>query len=111
MNEFMVQLLKEERQKILLQQDAFYEKILRKIMNVMGPLRKLWESLETSNKEQDSSVSINDLIKFVTQNIILVGKANIVLSYHRRLSALNGVMKSTIQAKSMLKNKYELIQK
>ena len=80
-------------------------------MDVMGPLCKLWESLVTANKEQDSSVSINDLIKFVTQSIILVGQTNIALSYHRRLSALDGVMKSTIQAKSMLKNKSELLQK
>ena len=38
-------------------------------------------------------------------------QTNIALSYHRRLSALNGIMKSTLQAKSMLKNKYELLQK
>ena len=80
-------------------------------MDVVGLLCKLWESLETAKKEQDSSVSINDLIKFVTQSIILVGQTNIALSYHRRLSALDGVMKSTIQAKSMLKNKSELLQK
>ena len=77
----------------------------------MGPLCKLWESLETANKEQDSSVSFNDLMKFVTQSIILVGQTNIVLSYHRRLSALDGVIKSTTQAKSMLKDKSELLQK
>ena len=99
MNELMVQLLKEKRQKILLAQDTI-EKI-QKNMNVMGPLCKLWESLEIANKELDSSVSINHLIKFVTQSIILVGPTNIALSYHRRLSALGDVMKSTIQVKSM----------
>ena len=77
----------------------------------MGPLCKLWESLETVNKEQDLSISINDLIKFVTQIIILVGQTNIALSYYRRFSALDGFMKSTIQIKSMLKNKSELLQK
>ena len=111
MDEIMAQLLKEKRQKILLQQDPIYEKVQRKNMYVMGPLCKLWESLETANKEQDSSVSINDLIKFVTQSIILVGQTNIALSYHRRLFALDGVMKSTIKAKSMLKNKSKLLQK
>ena len=40
-----------------------------------------------------------------------MAQTNIALSYHRRLSALDGVMKSTIQAKSMLKNKSELLQK
>ena len=107
----MAQLLKKKRQKILLQQDAIYEKVQRKNVDVMGSLYKVWKSLERANKEQDSSVSINDLIKFVTQSIILVGQTNIALSYHRRLSALDGVMKSTIQAKSMLKNKSELLQK
>ena len=80
-------------------------------MDVMGILCKLWESLETANKEQGSSVSINDLIKFVTGSIILVGQTNIALSYYRNLSAFDGFMKSTIQAKSMLKNKSELLQK
>ena len=76
------------------------------------PLCKLQESLETANKGQDSSVSINDLIKFVTQSIILVEQTKIALPYHRRLTAFDGVMKkSTIQAKSMLKNKFELLQK
>ena len=32
------------------------------------------------------------------------------LSYHRYLRALDGIMKNTIQAKSMLKNKFELLQ-
>ena len=40
-----------------------------------------------------------------------MGQTNIALSYHGRLSALDGVMESTIQAKSILKNKSELLQK
>ena len=42
---------------------------------------------------------------------MLLGQKNIALPYHRHLSALDGVMKSTIQAKSMFKNKSELLQK
>ena len=84
MDEFMVQLLKEKLQKILLHQGAIYE-IIQKSMGVMGPLCKLWESAETANKEQGSSVSINNLTKFVTQSIILVRQTSIVLSYQRRL--------------------------
>ena len=54
MDEFIAQLLKEKQQKILLHQNAIYERIQRKTMYVMGPPCKLWESLETTNKEQDS---------------------------------------------------------
>ena len=68
----MAQLLKEKPQKGLLPQNAIYEKTQRKNMNVMGPPCKLLESLETANAEQNSSVSINDFIKFVTQIMILV---------------------------------------
>ena len=69
----MAQLLKEKPQKGLLPQNAVHEKTQRKNMDVMGPPCKLWESLETANEEQDSSVSINDFIKFVTKTMILVG--------------------------------------
>ena len=41
-----------------------YEKMQRKNMDIMVPLRKLWEALKTANKEQDSSVSISDFTKF-----------------------------------------------
>ena len=92
----MVQLLKEKRQKVLLYQDAIYKKIQRKKKDVMGPLCKLWGSSIATNKEHHSYVSIKDLIKFVTQSLILVGQTNIALLYRRRLSALNGVMKSTV---------------
>ena len=107
----MAQLLKEKPQKGLLPQNAIYEKTQRKNMNVMGPPCKLLESLETANEEQNSSVSINDFIKFVTQIMILVVQTGIALPCHRRSSALVSVTKSDIQTKSTLKNKSELLQK
>ena len=104
MDELMAQLLKEKRWKILLRQDAIYERIQRKNMDIMEPLCNLWESLETANKEQDSSVSVNDFIKFVTKSIILVGQTNSALyialwdrqTYNICVSALDGVLKSNM---------------
>ena len=49
MDEFMAQLLKEKQWKVLLHQDAIYEKIQKK-KDDMGLLCKLWESLERANK-------------------------------------------------------------
>ena len=54
------------------------------------------ESLGTAKKEQDSSVSIDDLIKFPTQSIILAGQTNIALSYFRNPGAFDHFMKSFI---------------
>ena len=56
-------------------------------MDVMRSLCKLWESLEKANKEQNLSASINDLIKFVTESLMIMGQKNIFLSYQRCLSA------------------------
>lgn len=70
MDEFMAQLLKKKRQKVLLHQDATYENIQRINMDVMGSLCRLWECLETANKEQNTCFCISDLIKFATQSII-----------------------------------------
>ena len=100
----------ENWQRVLLHQDVIYEKMQRKNMDIMVPLRKLWEALKTACTEQDSSVSISDFIKFeITQSIILVEQTNITLSYHRRLSALDDVKKSIILTNSMLKSKSKVV--
>ena len=80
MDEFMAQLLRGKHQKVLLHQDAIYRKIQRKNMDVMGPLCKLRKSLEIVNKERCLSVSFNDLLKLVTQSIMLLGQSNIARS-------------------------------
>ena len=64
--------------------------------------------MDVIGQEQDSSISINDLKKFINRQTMK--QTNNAVSYHRYLRALDGIMKNTIQAKSMLKNKFELLQ-
>ena len=77
----------------------------------MGSLGRLSQSLEQAKIEGENLIVVLEyLLRFSQQNVLLVGQTNIVISYHRRLSALDGVMNNLSQARSMLKTKYELLQ-
>ena len=78
----------------------------------MGPLSKVWHALESGTTAPDDEVAltIEDLLNLVQQTVLLVGQTNDTISYHRRLSALAGAMKSSSQAKSMIKHKSMLFE-
>ena len=78
----------------------------------MGPLSKLWLALEEakSSDGQEAPLSINDILFYVEQTVLLVGQSHNTLSYHRRLNVLSNVMGELIPAKSMLRDKAEQFQ-
>ena len=50
------------------------------------------------------------MLNLVQQTVLVAGQTNKTISYHRRLSALAGAMKSSSQAKSMTKDKKALLE-
>ena len=54
------------------------EKLQRKIVDVMGPPSKLWNILEGAKGEEEDAVqiSINDLLHYVEQTVLLLGQSN-----------------------------------
>ena len=78
----------------------------------MGPLSKVWHSLESAATAPDheADLIIEDLLNLVQQTVFLVRPTNNTIAYHRRLSALAGAMKSSSQAKSMIKDKSALLE-
>ena len=89
------------------------EKLQRKTVDVMGPLSKLWNILEGAKGAEEDAVqiSINDLLHYVEQTVLLLGQSSNAITYHRRLNVLGSVMNSQYQVKSMLKEKPSLLQK
>ena len=73
----------------------------------MGPLSKLWNILERAKvAEKDAvQISINDLLYYVEQSVLLLEQSSNAITYHRRLNVLGSVMNSQYQVKSMLKEK------
>ena len=79
----------------------------------MDPLSKLWNILEGAKEAEEDAVqkSINDLLHYVEQTVLLLGQSSNTITYHRRLNVLGSVMNSQYQVKSMLKEKASLLQK
>ena len=81
------------------------EKLQRKTVDVMGPLSKLWNILAGAKGAEEDAVqiSINELLHYTEQTVLLLGQSSNAITYHRRLSVLGSVMNSQYRLKSMLK--------
>ena len=79
----------------------------------MGPLAKLWKIVEVIKQAEDQAVqiSVNELLLYVEQIVLLLGQSSNAIRYHRRLNVLGGIINSQYQVKSMLKEKAALLQK
>ena len=84
-----------------------------KTSDVMGPLAKLWKILEDAKQAEDEAVqiSVNELLFYVEQIVLLLGQSSNAITYHRRLNVLGCIMNSQYQVKTMLKEKAALLQK
>ena len=82
-------------------------------VDVMSPLSKLWNILEgTKRAEEDTvQISINDLLHYVEQNVLLLGQTSNAITYHRRLNVLGSVVNSQYRVKTMLKEMASLLQR
>ena len=76
----------------------------------MGPIAKLWKILEGAKQAEDEAVqtSVNELLFFFEQIVLLLGKSSNAITYHRRLNVLGCIMNSQYQVKTMLKEKAAL---
>ena len=68
-------------------------------------------SKEVKGAEEDAlQISINDLLHYVEQTVLLLGQSSNAITYHRELNVLGSFMNPQYQVKSMLKEKDENMQ-
>ena len=91
----------------------FWGEASEKAVNLMDPLSKLQNILEREKGAEEDAVqiSINDLLHYVEQTVLLLGQSSNAITYHRRLNVLGSVMNSQYQVKSMFKEKASLLLK
>ena len=58
------------------------------------PLSKLWNILEAAKATGEDAVqiSINDLLDYVEQTVLLMRQISNAITYHRKLNVLSSVM-------------------
>ena len=89
------------------------EKLQRKTIDVMGPFSKLSNILEGEEGAEEDAVqiSINDLLHYVEQTVLLLRQDSNAIPYRRRSYMLRSVMNFQYQIRSILKEKASLLQK
>ena len=112
-DDFLKDLLKEKKETNEQNLEDIFEKVQNKTRDVMGPLAKLWKILEDAKQAEDEAVhiSVNELLFYVEQIILLLGQSSNAITYHRRLNVLGCIMNSQYEVKTLLKEKAPLLQK
>ena len=89
------------------------EKFQQKILDVLGPLSRLWNGSKDIKNAPDDTVPVpaQDPFKLIEQIVLLLGQAWNSILYSRRLQILKTLMKDPKKAKNILKEKADLLQK
>ena len=92
--------------------DHQMEKFQEKILQVRGPLSRLWKGLEDVRNESSEAaeVLVDIFATLIEQTTLLLGQVSLLISYERRLNILKTLLKDPRKAKTLLKEKTALLQ-
>ena len=86
--------------------DYQMERFQGQILEVMGPLSRLWKKLEDIRKAPSDGtveVPVDKFITLVEHVILLLGQPSLSVSYTRRLNILKMMTKDLRKAKATIK--------
>ena len=102
MDDYFAELLKDQRKKEIALDDTF-KKLQSKILTIMGPLSKVWYTLEESLAGR-GGFDVDEMSQYLDQTILLIDKVFNSVSYSRRMNILIGLGTEKVKAKNTLKN-------
>ena len=113
LDDFVKNILKGKKKQKDLDFDNVLERIQGQNRSVMGPLSKIWTTIESARLSQEDSVKVdlNEIQEFVKQTVLLLGQVSNSISYYRRFYMLLALTNSPQQSKQMLREDSELLQK
>ena len=106
LDDFLRGVLEENHKYLQMQEDKLLQKMQQKVLNVLGPLSKIWQKIEDSTQCKTDRVEIDlgEFKELTEQSIMMLGQVFNNITYNRRLSVLNALMKEH-KSKQMLKEK------
>ena len=114
LDDYLQELLKRKKRPQDIVIDNTLEKVQDKVLDIMGPLSKLWVMIEQVNSGSGSSstVEMDAVLELLEKTVLLIGQCNNTITYKRRKNVLLGVTgTSSSQVASMLKEKVAFLQK
>ena len=82
-----------------MQEDKLLQKMQQKVLNVLGPLSKIWQKIEDSTQCKTDRVEIDlgEFKELTEQSIMILGQVFNNIMYNRRLSALKALFNKRTQ--------------
>ena len=114
LNDVLQELLKQKKRPQGISIYNTLEQVKDKVLDIMGPLSKLWVIVEQVNSGSScsSTVEMDTVLKLLEKTVLLIVQCNNTITYERRKNVLLGVTgTSSSQVASMLKEKEEFLQK
>ena len=111
LDDFVKDILKDKKK--YLDFNHVVEKIQGRNRSVMGPLSKIWTSVESARLSQEDLVEVDlkESQEFVEESVLLLEQASSSISYYERFYMLLALTNSPQQSKQMLREKSDLLQK
>ena len=95
LDDFLKGVLEENHKYLQMQEDKLLQKMQQKVLNALGPLSKIWQKIEDSTQCKTDRVDtdLGEFKELTEQSIVMLGQVFNNITYHRRLSLLNVLMK------------------
>ena len=91
------------------QTDFSLKRIQNKILDIMGPLGKLWATLEQAQESDDMECDLEALLTLVQQAVLMTGQTNVLVNHNRRLIVLSRFFRDNKKAGEVLGQNEELL--
>ena len=103
LDDFLKQIMEEKQKGKELALDKLLRKFQEKTLNIMGPMSRLWHTLEnaSNSEEQKVELSIDDFRVIIEQSITLTGQLFNSLTFQRRLDVLQSITTNDSKAKTI----------
>ena len=91
-------------------QDENWSKVQHRVLDVMGPLSKVWDILDTARLvgSENADLDLFEILDLVEKSITLLGQAQVSFNYFRRQGVLYRLTKDPKKAKILLKQHDEV---
>ena len=103
MDEYFVKLLEHQKKKKGIALDNTFKKIQSKILTIIGPLSKVWYTVEESLAGVSKKFDGDKMLQYIDQTVLLIRQAFDSVFYSRRMNVLTGVKTEKVKVMSTLK--------
>ena len=94
LDDYLQELLKQKKKPQDIAIDNTLEKAKDKVLDIMGPLSKLWVMVEQvssgSASGSSSTVEMDTVLELLEKTVLLIGQCNNTITYERRKNVLLG---------------------